>query len=621
MDLTIRDKGLWRGSLPFVAVGFNYHPSPTGCQYWQRWDPARIDADLGSMAQRGFNLVRFFLFWADFEPQPGQYDPAMDQRLRAFVDMARSHGLCCIPALLTIWMNGQLIDLPWRQGRDLWTDPLMLERERAYVAHIAALLSDMDNVLAYDIGDEVIHVNIASAASLSAAQVAAWQSGLAGTIRAAHPGAAVIQGQELSSLLGHHAFRPEHSAALDLIAIHGYPTWTPLAIESISSYKASLLVPFLVQLARADGAVLVDELGSYGADGQVGRAYIEAAAHSALANGACGVAAWCWQDFTTHEPPYTAHPRERLAGFLDAAGRPKSAMEPFQRFARFAVEEWAGLQPAPAPVGIYCSPHQDHTHASYLRDSQPAGPALFSAFLLLKRAHLPCEFTRGPLDRYRVVICPSVEHLSWHEQRLLADYVAQGGTLYYSPGSYLHGIGDEELFGIRLRDFTLDSAGMHGFTWRGQSYPVGWQRPDERTPQIPLIDATTATVLACFPNGTPALTCARHGAGRAYYLNAPLERFLDQPFLIEAHPWHTLYGHLAADSGVAPPIDCDSPAVEVALLHGPERQHSFVINHSPQPVAPQITYHLGGQPQTERLELAGKAVVVRRWNRTGEVYP
>jgi len=613
LDLTFRNKCLWRGSQPFFVVGFNYHPSPTGCQYWQHWNPDQIAGDLRSMAQRGFNLVRFFIFWADFEPQPGVYNMVMDERLRVFVGIARDNGLYCIPTLLTVWMNGQLLDLPWRQGRDLWTDPVMLEHERHFAAHIAATLTGMDNVLAYDLGDEVIHVNIASASSLSSAQVESWQAGLAAAIRAAHPGAAVLQGQELSSVIGTHAFRPENSRALDLIAIHGYPTWTPLAIESVASYKASMLVPFLVQLARMDGIVLIDELGSYGADDQIGQAYIQAAAHSALANGACGVAAWCWQDFTTYDPPYSAHPRERLVGFLDAAGRPKPTMAAFEQFARRATTEWAGLQPPPAPIAIYCSPYQDNAYASYLRDSQPVGSALFSAFLLLKRAHLPCEFTRGPLEGYRLVICPSVEHLSWYEQRMLEAYVARGGTLYYSSGSYLHGLGDEELFGISLRDFTLASKGMHGFCWGGQDYPVGWSRPGERTPQIPLIDATCATVLASFPNGTPALTWRKYGAGHTYYLNAPLERFLDQPFLIESHPWHTLYSSLAEASAVVRPIDCDNPAVEVALLRGSGRQHSFVINHSPKPVVAQLTYCAGGRAHAERLELAGKVVFVRDW--------
>lgn len=616
MRITHANGKLWRGSQPFIAVGFNYHPSHTGCQYWQRWNPIQLVHDFRAMARRGFTVVRFFVFWSDFEPQPGIYDPLMLERLQAFVRLAGSNGLYCIPSLLTIWMNGQLFDLPWRQGRDLWTDTVMVERECQYVATLAAALADEAHVLAYDLGDEIIHVDMSSAGSLSRKQVITWQTQLAGAIRVAHPDALVMQGQELSSVLGGHAFRSENSQALDLIALHGYPTWTPLAIESIASYKASMLAPFLVQMARLDGTVLIDELGSYGADEEIGGAYLQSTTYSILANGAQGIIAWCWQDFTTHDPPYDAHPGERTAGFLDADGNPKKGMHVFQQFAGRVAHAWSSLQVPSASIGIYVSPYEDSAHTSYLREEQGAHGAAFSAFLLLKRAHLPCEFTRGPLISYKLVVCPSCEQLSWREQRLLEAYVEQGGMLYYSPGSYLHGFGGEDLFGVQLSDFTLRVEEMTGFSWRGQTYPVSWVSGGRASGQIPLIRATTATVLATFPNGTPAFTRLKRGNGYAYYLNAPLERFLDQPYLLEAQPWHNFYAHLADFASVEQGVDCSCPEVEVSVLLDRTRRYCFVINHSCQRVSALVTRRKAeqtGQQEVRQMELAGKEVRVFSW--------
>jgi len=617
---SIRHKRIWRDESPFFCVGFNYHPSTSGCRYWREWDAQGIAHDFQEMARRGFNTVRFFLFWADFEPQPGMYDPVMIERLRTFVGLACENGLYCIPALLTIWMNGQIFDLPWRQDRDLWVNPEMVAHERGYVSHIAAALRDANNVIAYDLGDEVIHVNIVSAHALPREAVIAWQTELAEAVRVAHPGSLVLQGQELSSVLGNHAFRPENSHALDLIALHGYPTWTPLAIESFASYKASMLVPFLVQMARLDGSVIIDELGCYGADEEVGAAYMRAATHSALANGAQGIIVWCWQDFTTTDPPYDTHPGERFVGLLDMAGNPKPAMPVFQRFAQQAIQLWAGLSLPSAPIGIYISFHSDSANPNYLSSEQLTGRAAFSAYLLLKRAHLPCEFTRGSLERYRLVICPSPEQLSWREQQMLVDYVAQGGVLYYSAGSYLHGFGGEELFGIRLHDFTLNAAGMTGFCWQGQEYPVSWAMPSQPLPQIPVISATSATVLATFPNGTPALTHYTWGQGQVYYLNAPLERYLDQPYVLEARPWHQFYAHLAEIAHVQRVLDVTSPEVEVTVLNGDAQSYGFVINHSSQPIATRLTRY-GPTPTdtvTELVKLAGKEVQVMMWNNYAE---
>lgn len=615
MQITLHNGKLQCGDRPFFGVGCNYHPSATGCQYWRQWNAVQIERDLQAMAQRGFNVVRFFVFWADFEPQPGVYDVLMLERIKAFVHLASDHGLYCIPSLLTIWMNGQLFDLPWRQGRDLWTDAEMVYQELQYVRQIATCLKDAENVLAYDLGDEMIHVNVTSASALPRYAVIAWQAALSEAIRAAHSGALVLQAQELSALLGNHAFRPEHSQALDLIAIHGYPTWTPLAIEAIASYKASMLVPFLVQMARLDGPVLVDELGCYGADEAVAASYIGATVHSILANGAQSIIVWCWQDFMTTEPPYSVHPGERYVGLLDAAGNPKPAMFVFQQFAEQVGRQWAGLTLPPAPIGVYLSPYENHS-TSYLHAERSPGEAAFSAYLLLKRAHLSFEFTRGPLERYQLVICPSFEHLSWKEQQVLAHYVAQGGVLYYSPGSYLHGFGGEELFGIRLHDFTLQSAEMTGFSWQGQTYPVSWTMPGHPLPQIPVIAATSATVLATFPNGTPALTCQSWGRGQAYYLNAPLERYLNQPYLLEAQPWHLFYTYLAEKAQVQRMLDITSPEVEVTILRDSIHSYGFVINHSSQAIEANLIRHAStsGETVAELIVLEGKEARVVMWD-------
>jgi hypothetical protein len=610
----VRNKQLLRAAQPFVSVGFNYHPSTTGCQYWQEWNPDQIDTDLRAMSDRGFNTVRFFIFWADVEPAPGQYDGVIVDRLKTFVAIARRHRLFCIPALLTIWMNGQLFDLPWRRGRNLWTDAEMVCREIAYVGHIATALRDADNVLAYDLGDEVIHVDFASAQALSRGAVSAWQRALAGAIREADPDALVLQGNEASAVLGDHEFRPDTSRALDLIAIHGFPVWAPFAIESIASPKSSSYVPFLVQLARIDGAVLVDELGSYGADDKIASDYIRAVAHSALANGASGIIVWCWQDFSTTAKPFDRSPSERFVGLLDVDGRPKPAMDAFQLFARRAGE-WAAMTVPPAPIGIYVPQREERSDQNYLQPGDSFATAVFYAYLLLKRAHLPFEFTRGPLNSYRLVICPSVERISLREQELLADYVSRGGVVYYSAGEYLHGFGGEQLFGVRLTDFTLRAEDMAHFTWDGQEYPVWSSGHRGAYTRIPIIATTTAEVLATFPNGTPALTRRAYGQGWAYYLNAPLERQLDEPFRLDLTRWEALYDHLARSAGVQREIDVDVPDVELAVMCDDARHYGFMINHSPETVQATVSRAVLGSstPTIEQIALAGKDVHVLSW--------
>ncbi|MFE9675354.1 beta-galactosidase [Streptomyces sp. NPDC006259] len=613
---TLSDGALLRDGEPYFCVGVNYHPSRTGCDYWREWDAEQLDADFAAMAESGLNTVRFFVFWADFEPEPGVYDPEMTRRLRRFVSLATHHGLQCLPSLLTIWMNGQRFDPPWRAGRDLWHDADMVERQLAFVRHVAGALRDTGDVLAYDIGDEVIHVDGAASGSLGPDGVRAWWGALADAVREAHPGALVLQANEVSAVTGEHAFRPEHAEPLDLVGLHGFPVWTPFHMESVASPKAGALVPYLVRRGRPFRPVLVDELGSYGCDEETARDYLRVAAHGAFAAGACGVVVWCWQDFTTERKPYRLRPNERFVGLLRADGTPKPAMEAFQEFARRATGELAGFRPLPSPVGVHLPEHRAEGDAGYLASAGADPAAGFYAAQLLQRAQLPYEFTRGAPGDHRLLICPSVGHITLDDQRLLADYVARGGVLLYTGGDLLHGFGGEELFGVRVVDFTLRTEEADGFTWQGTHYPL------VREPgQLPVLAATTAEVLAAFPDGSPALTRHAYGEGVAYHLNAPLEQQLNAPHRLEAAPWHRLYADVAAAEGLtgalAADVRTDSPDTEVTVLGRDEERCALVINHAPHPVA--TTLHRAGR--SEPLTLGPKAVHLVTWTREPHGHP
>ncbi|MFF5964346.1 beta-galactosidase trimerization domain-containing protein [Streptomyces collinus] len=609
--VSLADGTFRRDGGPYFAAGFNYHPSQAGCAYWRAWDPRTLDADFRRMAELGFNTVRFFVFWADFEPAEGVYEAEKTGRLRELVRIAERHGLYCLPSLLTIWMNGQRFEPPWRRGRDLWHDESMVERQRAFVEHIAGVLRDAPNILAYDLGDEVIHVDSEASAALSPDEVRRWWALLAGAIRAADPAALVLQANEATAVTGGHAFRPEHAGPLDLVGLHGFPVWTPFHIEAVDSVKASSFVPYLVRRGRADAAVLVDELGSYGCDEATAARYLRATAHSAFAAGAAGTTVWCWQDFTTEDKPYALRPNERFVGLVAADGRLKPAMDAYREFTARATGELAGFAPAPAAVGVFL-PEEDPGDAAYLATGGSGEAAAFYAHLLLQRAHLPYAFAQpDELDRYALVICPSVRHLSLPDQQRLRAYVAGGGTLLYSTGDLLHAFGGEDLFGVRIRDYTLDPAATGSFTWQGVRYPV--HRPPG---QIPLLEAVGADVLAAFPDGAPALTRHRYGHGTAYHLSAPLEEGINAPYRLEEAPWHLLYAGLADAAGVEREFTADEPSVETTVLHRGAERCAVVVNHAPTTVFTTLRRPGGpaaGRPGTE-VVLEPKGVLLVRWN-------
>ncbi len=584
MTFVISGGRILRDGQPFVAVGADYHPSRAGCRIWTDWDPAALSREFEAIAQAGLNTVRFYVFWRDFEPEPGRYRRTLFSRLRQTVAMAGEAGLVCVVSLLTIWMNGQRLDLPWRQGRSLWRDPEMLARQAGFAREAGAALAGLGNVLAVDLGDEIAHVEPGAASSLSRGEVAAWQEGLAGVLRECLPGAFVIQANDVSGALGSSPFGVDNADALDMIAIHGFPTWFPGSVESTGSYKATNVAPFLARFAGAYGPPFIDELGSYGVDEAGAAAYLRASAASALANGAVGVVAWCWQDIASSEQPYRDRPNERHVGLCRLDGTSKPALAEFTRVANAAARLARRRQRA--PIALYVPERARAAHGSYL-DSGAGTLATFFAYLLLKRAHLDFDVLSGELDGYQLVICPSVSQVTMSDLERMHTYLRGGGTLYYSMGDHLHGFPGSDLAGAEIVDYSLLPEGKVTIRWDGDEWPLDW---DTGAARPTTVKPTTAHPVAFYLDGTPAMLANRVGRGRVLFCTAPFERQLDRPGRLTGSSWEGFYRRVAELAGVRPPVDCDDPDVEIVPDGAAGPAEAVVINHGQAPARTELLW-------------------------------
>jgi hypothetical protein len=592
----LRDGQLTRDTQPFVVRGVVYHSPGAGPAMWRADQRAELASDFAAMAAAGFNTVRLFLYWRDAQPAEHEISASVLRRLRDCVDQADQQGLACLISLLTIFMNGELLDVPWRNGRDLWRDPGLLAAQERYVRAVAAELAGCPNVLGFDLGDEIASVVAGPAALPSAAEVADWYKRMRSAIRDQAPGVLVCQANNATAVFGRAAFNVANSAPLDLNAIHGYPTWSAGSIESARSVKATNLVPFLAAVAGAYRPSLIDELACYGTSDEVAAGYLGAAAVSAVANGATGFIVWCWQDLSYLGEPFGERPLERFMGLLRCDGSAKPTMAAVSAALGTAGELGRADRGA---VALYLPERLLRGQASYL-DSEGGAIATFYAYLLLKRAHLHFDIVTGRLDAYQLVICPGPGHLTATDQDRLAAAARGGATVYLSLGDALHGFPGAELTGACPVDFDLRPAHRGSFEWGGLTWPLNWG--------VGLLPALTVSapaesVLAAFPDGSPALVRHGLGAGTVIFCAAPFERQLDEPGRLEALPWHRLYERVADLAGLRPGVRCTAPDVElVPFGHG---RRVLAVNHRASAV--RATIRWTDPPARRTVRLNGKA--------------
>ncbi len=94
-----------RAARPF-SVGVNYWPRRSGAAMWRRFDAGEIAEDFARIAALGFDTVRVFVRWDDFQPAPDGADPTMLDRLARLVALASDRGLATMPVLFSGHLNG-----------------------------------------------------------------------------------------------------------------------------------------------------------------------------------------------------------------------------------------------------------------------------------------------------------------------------------------------------------------------------------------------------------------------------------------------------------------------------------------------------------------------------------
>ncbi|GAA1659912.1 hypothetical protein GCM10009830_01190 [Glycomyces endophyticus] len=135
--IAITSRWIERGGRPWMPI--------TGEIHYSRLPRERWSEVLGHARAGGLDSVATYVFWAAHEPEPGRFDWSGNRDLRAFVELAATHGLDVI-ARIGPWGHGEyrsggFPDWLVERGLDTRTnDPAYLDLVRPLYAQIIAQL-------------------------------------------------------------------------------------------------------------------------------------------------------------------------------------------------------------------------------------------------------------------------------------------------------------------------------------------------------------------------------------------------------------------------------------------------------------------------------------------------
>lgn len=344
-------------------LGINYWPISSAMHWWERFDADEVTRDFERIARAGFDSVRIFLLWENFQPSPDRVSDLSLHRLVETADVAARTGLSLVPTLFTGHMSGVNWIPDWAleasdcssrfrivsngkvvraRPKNWYGDQTVLTAQRLLAREVARALSNHPAVWAYDLGNE----NSNCVVPPSRDEGLAWLEQMAGEIRTIDSSHGITVGLHMEDLEEDRNLGPQEAGQVcDFLSMHGYPIYADWS----ESRTDAMLLPYLAAITRWLGGrdVLFEEFGASATNDSVtGPVTLlreqEAAefTHDAIAglirSGCLGAMMWCFGDYAEwlwSWPPLDESTHERYFGLWRSDHSPKPAVSEISRFA------------------------------------------------------------------------------------------------------------------------------------------------------------------------------------------------------------------------------------------------------------------------------------------------
>ncbi len=445
---------------PIYLIGVNYWSRKTGPLMWRKWSPSDVRAELEQMKDLGMNVCRSFLYWPDFMPVPDRVENEMLDRLGEFISLCEDVDLFTIPSFFVGHMSGEDWDVPWREGKNFYTDPWMLKQESLFVREVVKKVKDSKAIIGWLLSNEITNY----AGNSDSPSVNNWIKKMREEIRSLDKRRPISVGDGVfgREVYGKdNGFRlSEQKELIDFIGPHIY-------LYDDDSLRHSNIFSFIIKMCDYERPIILEEFGCSNCyvSHQHQADYYRIAYHSAFLSGCVGTLSWCYSDFDLpYQRPYSHHVHELFFGVTKANGSVKEAGYEIKRFSKIMeninIEE-IEIEKSKALIIVPSFYIVDYPYSH--EDKNMMRKVLLQSYTLTKKAHTNAHFLTEPElpqeiesseiinipEDTKLLISPNTRKLTAPFWEAIYRYVDQGGIFYcsFSSDMWIHLF--EELFGAR----------------------------------------------------------------------------------------------------------------------------------------------------------------------------
>jgi len=374
-------------------LGVNYWPRRKAMYWWNNFDAGEVREEFSVIRDLGLNVVRPFLLWDDFQPEPDSVSPEALKHLITVADIAAENGLGLDVTFFVGHMSGPNWSPRWLLGGDLphngpnpWIHDVMSDgkrtdrgyrnmfhdetargAERLLLRTVVSALKDHPGIWMWSLGNEPDLF----AWPRSSEAGAAWVREMTGLIKQFDPNHPVTISLHGDGLHHDNGLRIDKVyARTDVAVMHAYPMYTPWARHPLDPDFASFCCALTAALCGKPA--LMEEFG--GCTAQPGEPsytmtwvetngrereqfmageedfaeYIRLALPKLQDSGATGAMLWCYADYVPELwdlPPCQNAVHERFFGLV----RPDGSLKPHAK----VIQEFAKTNPHVQPIPAY----------------------------------------------------------------------------------------------------------------------------------------------------------------------------------------------------------------------------------------------------------------------------